>query len=68
LLLLATPVFGLRLGVADEGTYPEDSYTRRAYELLAEGFGAGFNGPLLVTVVPGAADDAATVTELRRSL
>jgi RND superfamily putative drug exporter len=53
LLVLASPVLGLRLGVADESTHPEDSPTRRAYDLLAEGFGAGFNGPLLVTAVPG---------------
>ena len=52
LLVLASPVLGLRLGVADESTYPDDSPTRRAYELLADGFGAGFNGPLMVTAVP----------------
>ena len=53
LLVLASPVLGLHLGVADESTFPKDSSTRRAYELLADGFGAGFNGPLLVTAVPG---------------
>jgi RND superfamily putative drug exporter len=46
LLALATPVLGLRLGFADEGNYPADSTTKRAYDLLAEGFGPGFNGPL----------------------
>ncbi len=52
LVLLALPVLGLRLGFADEGNYPTDTTTRRAYDLLAEGFGPGFNGPLtLVTRV-----------------
>ena len=38
---------GLRLGFGDESTFAEDTTTREAYELLAEGFGAGSNGPLL---------------------
>jgi RND superfamily putative drug exporter len=75
LLVVASPVLGLRLGVADESTYPDGSPTRRAYELLADGFGAGFNGPLLVTAVPdpagtGAAgtDAGAPVDDLRAAL
>ena len=46
LVALALPVLGLRLGFSDEGNYPEDTTTRQAYDLLAEGFGPGFNGPL----------------------
>ena len=38
--------------VADESNHPEGTYTREAYDLLAEGFGDGFNGPFLITVVP----------------
>jgi RND superfamily putative drug exporter len=68
LLALAAPVFGLRLGIADEGTYDESTYTRQAYDLLAEGFGAGFNGPLMVTVVPGGRDRAADVDALQQAL
>ena len=68
LLVLATPVLALRLGVADESTYPEGSYTLRAYDLLAEGFGEGFNGPLVLTVVPGPADAPDAVTGLERAL
>ena len=75
LLTLASPILGLRLGVADESNHPEGTYTRRAYDLLAEGFGDGFNGPLLITVVPGAgagagagAEDAAAVQGLRQAL
>ncbi|MDY7102342.1 MAG: MMPL family transporter [Actinomycetota bacterium] len=49
LLALAAPVLGLRLGFSDAGNYPEDTTTRQAYDMLAEGFGPGFNGPLLIT-------------------
>jgi RND superfamily putative drug exporter len=52
LLLLAAPVLALRLGVADEGNFPDGTSTRRAYDLLAKGFGPGFNGPFLITAVP----------------
>ena len=62
LLLLAIPVFDLRLGFADESNNPPESTTRQAYDLLAAGFGPGFNGPLtLVAELPegvGAADMA----------
>ena len=47
LLALAAPVLSLRLGFSDEGNYSEDTTTRRAYELLADGFEPGFNGPLV---------------------
>src|SRR5262245_811198 len=48
LLVLAIPAAGLRLGVADAGNDPTKFTTRRAYDLLSQGFGPGFNGPLLV--------------------
>ena len=50
LLALASPVLGLQLGAADAGTQPSSSTERKAYDLLADGFGAGFNGPILVVV------------------
>jgi RND superfamily putative drug exporter len=50
LLLLASPVLGLHLGQTDAGTQPRSTSQRRAFDLLAEGFGSGFNGPLLVVV------------------
>ena len=53
LLALAAPVLSLRLGFSDEGNYSEDTTTRRAYELLADGFGPGFNGPLVAAVTIG---------------
>ncbi|NEE01537.1 MMPL family transporter [Phytoactinopolyspora halotolerans] len=52
--LLAVPTTRLELGLPDEGSYSEEMTQRRAYDLLAEGFGPGFNGPL--TVVVDAAD------------
>ena len=49
LLLFASPILSLNLGFSDEGNYPEDTTTRRAYDLISEGFGPGFNGPLVIT-------------------
>ncbi len=40
----------VRLGAADQGTQPTAQTSRRAYDLLAEGFGAGFNGPIPIVV------------------
>ncbi len=50
LLVLAAPALGLRLGASDSGNDPKSQTTRRAYDLLADGFGAGFNGPLQLAV------------------
>jgi RND superfamily putative drug exporter len=48
LLLLAWPFLSIRLGAADDGNNPTSLTTRRAYDLIAEGFGPGFNGPLIL--------------------
>jgi RND superfamily putative drug exporter len=40
----------VRLGAADQGTQPKAQTSRRAYDLLAEGFGPGFNGPIPIVV------------------
>ncbi|MGW0431577.1 MMPL family transporter [Micromonospora sp. NPDC003197] len=53
LLALAAPTLGMRLGFADAGNDPVSSTNRRAYDLLAEGFGPGFSGPLIVVVQGG---------------
>jgi putative drug exporter of the RND superfamily len=50
LLTLAAPVTALRLGVPDDGTLLESRTERRAYDLMASGFGPGANGPLLIAV------------------
>jgi RND superfamily putative drug exporter len=54
MLLLAAPALSMRLGSSDAGNDPASSTTRKAYDLLAQGFGPGFNGPLqLVAEVKG---------------
>jgi RND superfamily putative drug exporter len=59
-VLVALPFFSLRLGSSDQGNDPVGTTTRQAYDLLAQGFGPGFNGPLqLVTQNNGPADTAA---------
>jgi RND superfamily putative drug exporter len=59
LLLIALPVPSMRLGSVDAGTDPSTWTTRKAYDLLAQGFGRGYNGPLrLVAQVSGAAQKA----------
>jgi RND superfamily putative drug exporter len=63
LLLLAVPLLDIRLGVADAGNAPESRTTRRAYDLLADGFGPGFNGPLLLV-----ADLQGTTTDREAAL
>ena len=48
LFVLAIPVLGMRLGFSDEGNFAKDTTTRKAYDLLAEGFGPGFNGTFML--------------------
>ncbi|MFI6878815.1 MMPL family transporter [Streptomyces sp. NPDC050400] len=59
---IAVPATSLELGLPDEGTSAPDTTQRKAYDMLSESFGAGFNGPLMVTVDgKGAAAAAKTV-------
>jgi RND superfamily putative drug exporter len=60
LLVLAAPVLSLRMAFSDESNFPDDSTTKQAYDLLVDGFGEGFNGPLfLVAELPEGADQSA---------
>jgi putative drug exporter of the RND superfamily len=59
LLLLAVPLLDLQLGFPDAGANPTSYHTRRAYDLLTEGFGPGFNNPLIVVVENGGGLDPA---------
>jgi putative drug exporter of the RND superfamily len=68
LVLLAVPVLSLRMGFGDTGNLKENQTARRAYDLLAEGFGPGFNGPIIVTVAGRAAQDAGALTAFRDML
>ena len=59
-VVVALPLFTLHLGLDDAGTDPSRSTTRQAYDLLAKGFGPGFNGPFeLVAEILGPTDKAA---------
>jgi RND superfamily putative drug exporter len=69
LLVLALPVFGLRLGFGDAGNRPTSDTTRQAYDTLSEGFGPGFNGPLLVVSdMPDGGADLAALQDLSATL
>lgn len=57
LVVMSIPVLDMRLGQADAGTDPGSTTHRQAYDLLATGFGDGFNGPLLLTVDLGPSGD-----------
>jgi RND superfamily putative drug exporter len=63
----AVPATKLELGLPDDGSQPTSTTQRRAYDLLSEGFGPGFNGPLMVVVDAKASDSpkaaVATVTD-----
>ena len=62
LLVLCIPTLSLRLGTNDAGTEPPEKTTRKAYDLLAEGFGPGFNGPfVMVAALPGKGEDEGLV-------
>ncbi|MGD0085240.1 MAG: MMPL family transporter [Acidimicrobiales bacterium] len=51
IVLLALPFFSIQLGTSDQGSDPVGTTTRQAYDMLASGFGPGFNGPLQLVAV-----------------
>ena len=65
---LALPVLDLRLGYSDERNFPTDTSTRAAYDLIGEGFGPGFNGPILIATELTAASDLGLLEELAETL
>ncbi len=68
LLLLAIPALRMDVGVADAGNNPVSTTSRRAYDLLSEGFGPGFNGPILVAVRIDGGNDFDTIQGLPSGL
>ena len=67
--LVATPATALRIGFPDDGNAGTDSTLRQSYDMLAEGFGPGFNGPLQVVVdLEGSADPEGYVATVAREL
>ncbi len=68
MLALASPVLALRLGNSDAGNNPPDQTTRQAFDLLAKGFGPGFNGPLQVVASLPRAGDTGALAAIASSL
>src|ERR671914_136109 len=69
LVLLALPFASLRLGQPDDGNDSSGSTTRVAYDRLAEGFGPGFNGPLvLAATIPAAGSGKTTLTRVQQAV
>jgi putative drug exporter of the RND superfamily len=69
LVLLAMPFASLRLGQPDDGNDSQGSTTRVAYDRLAEGFGPGFNGPLvLAATTPSDGSGEPTLTRVERAV
>ena len=68
MLALAAPALGLRLASSDAGNDPTSQTTRQAYDLLAKGFGPGFNGPLQLAVALPRAHATAPLGELTHAL
>jgi RND superfamily putative drug exporter len=61
----AVPASSLELGLPDDGSQPTSTTQRRAYDLLSEGFGPGFNGPLMMVVdAKGSDEPQALFTEV----
>jgi putative drug exporter of the RND superfamily len=68
MLAFAAPALGLRLASSDAGNDPAGQTTRQAYDLLAKGFGPGFNGPLQMAVALPRAHDSAALTEVTQAV
>ena len=68
LILLTVPLFSIRMGFGDTGNLPERQTARRAYDLLAEGFGPGVGGPIVITVAGDAAADMPRLQEFAATI
>jgi len=67
-IILAIPVLSIRLGSSDASARPESDTTRRAYDLEAEGFGPGSNGPLLLASQISGQADLATLQKVQQAV
>jgi RND superfamily putative drug exporter len=67
-LAFVAPVLALRLDNGDAGNDPSGTSTRQAFDLLANGFGAGFNGPLQIVVELPNPSDASSLPTLRAAV
>lgn len=68
MIIIAIPFFSMRLGSADAGTDPANTTTRKAYDLLAKGFGPGYNGPLELVAQIKSDQDLATFRKTEQAV
>ncbi len=68
LIAIAAPALHMRLSTSDASTYKKSDTTRVAYDLLKQGFGAGFNAPLLLAVELPKSGDTAALTQISDAL
>ena len=68
MVVASMPVLHLRLGASDASNDPPSSHTHKAYQMLAEGFGPGSSGPLLLVAQTQSAADRAGLGRLDRAL
>ena len=66
--VFVAPVFALRLDTSDAGNDPAGTSTRRAFDMLSHGFGAGFNGPLLLLAELPAGNDGSALAQVQHSV
>ncbi|WP_329621037.1 MMPL family transporter [Streptomyces sp. NBC_01255] len=66
--VLALPTLSLHLGTSDQGNGPATATTRQAYDLIADGFGSGVNGPLTLVAGLDGADDRVALDQLPAAL
>ena len=65
---LTAPVFSLRLGFSDEGNFPKETETRKAYDLVAKGFGSGFSSPMVIVAPLGSPADMSVMNKLQAAV
>ncbi|GAA3484025.1 MMPL family transporter [Streptomyces yanii] len=61
--VIAVPAASLEMGLPDDGSQPTSTTQRRAYDMLSDGFGPGFNGPLMVVVDTANSSDGKTAVK-----
>jgi putative drug exporter of the RND superfamily len=65
---LTAPVFSLRMGFSDEGNFPKETETRKAYDVVAKGFGAGFSSPMVIAATLSSPSDMAALKKLQAAV
>jgi RND superfamily putative drug exporter len=68
LIILAIPMFSIRLGFGDAGNDPKSSDVRKAYDMMSEGFGPGFNGPLYIVVTGDTVTNEKTLAKFAETI